>query len=76
MKVTVDEGARCGTGSRAPIAPDDFGRCDDDGTGTGIGTGTGTGTGILLGAQPAGALRESVLDEAAHVRPAPAVSAS
>ncbi|MEV5684816.1 ferredoxin [Streptomyces sp. NPDC052164] len=72
MKVTVDEGARCGTGSRAPIAPDDFGRCDDDGTGIG----TGTGTGILLGAQPAGALRESVLGEAAHVRPAPAVSAS
>lgn len=70
MKVTVDEGARCGTGSRAPIAPDDFGRCDDDGIGT------GTGTGILLGAQPAGALRESVHDEAAPVRPAPAVSAS
>ncbi|MEV6076350.1 hypothetical protein AB0L80_14780 [Streptomyces sp. NPDC052069] len=74
MKVTVDEGARCGTGSRAPIAPDDFARCDDDGTGTGIGIGTGTG--ILLGAQPAGALRESVHDEAAPVRPAPAVSAS
>ncbi|MEE1794354.1 ferredoxin [Streptomyces sp. BE308] len=68
MKVTVDEGARCGTGSRAPNAPDDFGRCDDDGI--------GTDTGILLGAQPAGALRESVHDEAAPVRPAPAESAS
>lgn len=65
MKVTVNEGACCGTGSHAPTALDDFGRCDD-----------GIGIGILLGAQPAGALRESVHDEAAHVRPAPAVFAS
>ncbi|MFD9427276.1 MULTISPECIES: ferredoxin [unclassified Streptomyces] len=64
MKATVDEGTCGGTGSRALTAPDDFGRCDDD------------GIGILLDTQPAGTLRESVHDEAAHVRPAPEVSAS